>query len=246
MAIWSTRSIFGHIASSVYPKYGSRLNGIDSTASIHGMDSSMTHDIVPSACFRQVQQWKVGKGSRPPAGHVVDALLAAEKARRNQPSWTYDDLQGTWQLSFITGTKASQERAGVVLGAGRFVPRWITVSLTYTPDAPIALDASEAPLGWSHNRVALGETGMTVSGPTKLWPRGILAFDFTRMSLGLGPWSLLEVPIRNGRDREAKFYQLPVKQQAFFHYFWVEQDYIAARGRGGGLALWTRAEGPDR
>jgi len=209
----------------------------------------MTHDNVPSSCFSQVQQWMVGDQPRPPADQVVAALLAAEKARRSQPPWTHADLQGTWRLSFITGTKASRRRAGIVLGAGQFVPRWIAVSLTYTTDAPVDLESAEDPgseaLGWSHNRVAFGETAMTVSGPTKLWPKGILAFDFTRLSVGLGPWTVATFPIRNGRDREAKFYQLPVKQQAFFHYFRVENHYIAARGRGGGLALWTRAEDSD-
>jgi hypothetical protein len=46
--------------------------------------------------------------------------------------------------------------------------------------------------------------------------------------------------IRNGRDSEAKFYEESVKEQAFFTYFLVEERCMAARGRGGGLALWTR------
>jgi hypothetical protein len=46
--------------------------------------------------------------------------------------------------------------------------------------------------------------------------------------------------IRKGQEREARFYEQGVKEQAFFTYFLVQNNAIAARGRGGGLALWTR------
>lgn len=192
-----------------------------------------------SPLFQQVHQWATGDEPRPDPEALVAALLAAEKRDRRRPAWTYSDIEGTWRLRFITGTKASQKRAGVVLGPGRYVPRWVSVTLTYTAELPKNAEAGEA-FGWAYNRVAVTEAAMTVSGPTRLWPHGLLAFDFTRMAVGLGPWSGLSIPIRGGGDRETKFYQRAVRDQAFFHYFLVEQDYIAARGRGGGLALWTR------
>jgi len=46
--------------------------------------------------------------------------------------------------------------------------------------------------------------------------------------------------IRGGQEREASFYDKPLKDKAFFTYFLVENRAIAARGRGGGLALWKR------
>ncbi len=214
----------------------------------------MTQAIEPASVFDQVHQWMTSGGPRPSADEVVAAVLSAEKACRRSPKgdrWTYAELQGSWRLTFITGTRASQQRAGVVLGQGRFVPRWVTVSLTYggldlaeaelgtLPEgigAPNAADPDAVDqIGWAQNRVALVETAMTVSGPTKLWPNGILAFDFTRMAVGLGPWSPLKFAIRNGVSREAAFAQLPLKQQAFFRYFAVKPNFIAARGRGGGV-----------
>jgi len=46
--------------------------------------------------------------------------------------------------------------------------------------------------------------------------------------------------IRNGLEKEAKFHETKIKNQAFFSYFLIEDNLIAARGRGGGLALWSR------
>ncbi|MGF1537064.1 MAG: hypothetical protein ACFB4J_11360 [Elainellaceae cyanobacterium] len=203
------------------------------------------------ATFNQVYKWMILGESRPAAEQVVPALLAAEKASRGssavqeRSTWTYRELLGPWRLSFITGTRSSRQRAGVVLGPGRFVPRWVEISLTYCapekgpekgPDN--ALDT--APVGRVQNRVAIAGAAMTVSGPTKPWPRGILAFDFTRMTLDLGGWSPIDTQIRNGAEREAAFNQQPLKAQAFFRYFLVAPNYAAARGRGGGLALWVR------
>ncbi|MEO0406246.1 MAG: hypothetical protein AAF289_02735, partial [Cyanobacteria bacterium P01_A01_bin.135] len=181
----------------------------------------MTSSPSISPLFQQVQRWATGGGQRPDAEALVDALLAAEKSDRRRPNWTDSDLEGTWRLSFITGTKASQQRAGVVLGPGRYVPRWVSVTITYTSDLPkdVPADIPANTFGWAYNRVAVAEAAMTVSGPTRLWPHGLLAFDFTRMAVGLGPWSGIQIPIRGGGDREAKFYQRAVRDQAFFHYF---------------------------
>lgn len=64
----------------------------------------------------------------PPAETVVNALLATEKAaRQDKPSYCFDSLVGTWQLRFIMGTKKTRQRAGVVLGAGRYLPRWVKI-----------------------------------------------------------------------------------------------------------------------
>ena len=60
------------------------------------------------------------------------------------------------------------------------------------------------------------------------------------MQLSLSGLNLYQGYIRNGKDREESFDKQTLKEQAFFTYFLVEDNYIAARGKGGGLALWTR------
>jgi hypothetical protein len=70
--------------------------------------------------------------------------------------------------------------------------------------------------------------------------KNILAFDFTRITVKLLGKTVYQGFIRGGEAREAEFFSLSVAKQAFFAYFLVEDGIIAARGRGGGLALWGR------
>lgn len=62
------------------------------------------------------------------------------------------------------------------------------------------------------------------------------------MQVTLAGLKLYSGYIRGEKKREADFYQQKLKEQAFFNYFLVEDDYIAARGKGGGLALWTKVK----
>ena len=173
----------------------------------------------------------------PPAPEaVVKTLLQAEKtAKQTKVRHVYSQLIGTWRLGFITGTKRSRKRAGVILGAGRFLPKWVKIHLSYSQS-----ELSQEQ-GTVQNSVELGPLRLVLTGPIKFWQKtNILAFDFTRMKVSLSGLKVYEGYIRGGQDREAHFWEQSVKEQAFFTYFLVQDNSIAARGRGGGLALWTR------
>ena len=181
---------------------------------------------------------------RPAADAVLQVLLTAEKASKQQkPRYSLADLVGDWRLCWITGTQKTRKRAGVVLGAGRYVPGFVSIHLSYTAD-PLTTDISvesafEA--GTMTNQVQCGPLRITLSGPAKLLKKNnILAFDFTRIRLQLGNVTLYQGAVRGGATSEASFYSASVGKQAFFNYFLVQPDLLAARGRGGGLALWGR------
>lgn len=169
----------------------------------------------------------------PDAKSVVEALLNAEKlAKKQKTQYAFEQLIGSWRLCVITGTKKTRQ-TGVVLGAGRYVPRWVEIQLSYSHSEQIETETVE-------NVVRLGTLRMSLSGPVKfLSPKNILAFDFTRLNIQLFGASLYQGGIRGGQAKEDAFYG-EIKNQAFFAYFLVEDDIIAARGRGGGLALWGR------
>ncbi|NEQ30766.1 MAG: hypothetical protein F6K04_07155 [Leptolyngbya sp. SIO4C5] len=188
-----------------------------------------------TALSQAVAYLTYGHTQPPDPEAVVTELLAAEKSARSH-SATYADLVGTWRLGFITGTKKTRQRAGIALGKGRFLPNWLKITLTYQPlEQPEAGDRAQV-----ENRVQLGPLHLIVSGPTRFYERQqILAFDFTRLTLNLGSLQLYSGFIRQGKQREAEFAQQGLKEQAFFKYFLVRSDCIGARGRGGGLALWT-------
>ncbi|NEQ68086.1 MAG: hypothetical protein F6K21_21775 [Symploca sp. SIO2D2] len=175
--------------------------------------------------------------TRPTAESVVEALLKAEKmAKQSKVNSAYENLLGNWRLGFITGTKRSRQKAGVILGSGRFLPKWVKIYLSYFQSE------AEQERGTVENSVEFGLLKVVVTGPTQFYSKkNILAFDFTCMQVSFSGLKLYDGYIRGGKEREAKFYEQGLQEQAFFTYFLIENRCLAARGRGGGLALWTKS-----
>ena len=188
--------------------------------------------------IKEAAEFLQSKGTKPPESKaVVEALIAAEKiAKQTKVNYSYSQLIGNWRLGFITGTKKTRKRAGVVLGAGRFLSKLVKIQLSYSKSE----DSTEK--GSVENSVKFGLLKIVLTGPVKFWNnKNILAFDFTKMRLSLSGLNLYQGYIRGGKDRENNFDNQTLKQQAFFTYFLIEDNYIAARGKGGGLALWTKS-----
>lgn len=176
---------------------------------------------------------------------VVEALLQMEKIARSKKSQTdkqdqardvFQQLMGTWQLGFITYKRARYEPKKVVLGAGIFIPPWVKIHLSY-----FSKNLADGQ-GTVENSVKLGLLKIVLKGPVQFYTKtNILMFDFTHMDAYFSGWQLYTGYIRNGIKREKYFYKKALKEQAFFSYFLVENNFIAARGKGGGLALWTKS-----
>jgi hypothetical protein len=184
-----------------------------------------------------------GSSQRPSAESLVEALLQAETVtKRTKITYPSEQLLGTWRLCFITGTHKTKQRAGIVLGAGRYVPNWVKIQLGYEPLAvPLPSTPPLFEAGRIANQVQLGPLQLSLTGPTKFMaPKRILAFDFTTLAVRLFGGSLYNGSVRGGTVAEERFYSENTNQQAFFAYFWASELAIAARGRGGGLALWGR------
>ncbi|MEO0647088.1 MAG: hypothetical protein AAFZ17_13175, partial [Cyanobacteria bacterium J06650_10] len=157
-----------------------------------------------------VQYLLKNTGDRPNTREVVAALAAAEKqSKKEKRRYDYTQLVGTWGLGFVSGTKTQKSptqksptqkgqkqpssKATKQLGSGRFLPRWIDVSITYGPQkallkpnlidqrlvarsdekestdpvSALPLDEHEelsARLGAVVNRVALGAIALQLSG----------------------------------------------------------------------------------
>lgn len=183
-------------------------------------------------------------GKAPNRQETVNILLAQEKAARakRQPI-TLAQLTGNWRLTFITGTKKSRQRAGVALGAGRFLPNWIKIAIAYGAVDADPVEAMAEPTGTVENHVFFAGVDLTVSGPIQLYPQQrVLAFDFVKIRFALGGVKLFDGYVKDGKAREKAFANKSLRDQAFFTYFWVTDNLIAARGRGGGLAIWVRDE----
>ncbi|WP_038015656.1 hypothetical protein [Synechococcus sp. PCC 7335] len=206
----------------------------------------MTHSTASSihSSITEAVLYVEGEGSAPDAGKVIDALLQAEKERkRTKRHYDYAQLIGRWRLGFVSGTRKVPPRPGssaiTTLGKGRFVPRLIRIAIAYEPLSK----GDHANEGKVTNSVTCGPIQLRLKGPTRFWQKtSSLGFDFTAIQVKLGAWSIYEGELRGGSKRNAAFKEQSLGDQAFFTFFLVTQDYIAARGRGGGLALWVRED----
>ena len=194
--------------------------------------------------LEQAASQKVTATNLPNSSKIVEALLDAEKlARKEKISYAFADLIGCWNLRFITGTKKSRQKAGIVLGAGRYIPGLIKIQITYE------LDSASVNQGRVINSVKIAFLNLALSGPVEFLPqKNILAFDFTSLTFKLGGRKIYDNYLKNGAIRDKEFYQKKLADRAFFSYFLIQSNsqispavkLIAARGKGGGLALWGR------
>lgn len=173
--------------------------------------------------------------SKPPAPELVKALLDLEKsARYEKSSHHFADLVGTWRLCFITGTQKAKNRAGIILGAGRYLFSAIKIEIRF--------QETTTDQGQIENIVQVGTVRLSVRGPAKfLQKKNLLAFDFTQILVQILGITLYDGYIRGGKASEDNFYQKTIAKQAFFAYFVINSQLLAARGRGGGLALWGKS-----
>lgn len=173
--------------------------------------------------------------ARPAPNAVVEALLQAEKAAKQQRiSYPFTSLRGEWRLCFTTGTRKVQ-RGGIRLGKGFYVPRIVPAQISFTPsdDRPHA--------GEIGNQVQVAGLRLRLTGPCRyVDKKNLLAFDFTRMELRLFDRPIYSGNIRGGQTKAAQFDEQPIAKLPFFAFFWITETAIAARGRGGGLAIWVR------
>ena len=177
------------------------------------------------------------KQNLPEATNVVASLLKLEKVKHPDSNLALADLLGTWDLRFITGTKKTRAKAGVVLGAGKYITKLVKIQISYQAE-----DA-ESNIGQVVNSVKLAGVQLSLTGPIEFLPsKRILAFDFTYLQIAIAGLNLYDGYVKNGLRREAGFYERSLKERAFFKYFLIKDNVIAARGKGGGLALWCRSQ----
>lgn len=94
----------------------------------------------------------------------------------------------------------------------------------------------DASTGTIENGIFLGLiAALTFSGPYEYKGKK-LSFDFDKLKLKLGPWKF-----DFGLKEEIKDYKAG-KADPFFIVFYVDEDIVCARGRGGGIAFWKRCD----
>jgi hypothetical protein len=173
----------------------------------------------------------IGSSDRPNAGEVVLALLQLEKARKaDRSSIPAASLMGNWRLYFVTPKKV---KLGDRRLSGFYLPSFIPAAISFQPNPDGTIGIT--------NQITIGLIGLKLNGPARYdEKKRLLAFDFTQLEV-----SVLGKKVYEGKfpgPRQGKnFDDIPIGRLPFFSFFQVTDRFVAARGRGGGLAIWVKA-----
>ncbi len=174
---------------------------------------------------------------RPTTEAVVKALVQAEKAAKKAPLlYSFEPLLGEWQLCFATGTR-KVKRGGIALGKGFYVPQLAVAQISFQAEA----DAAVLGRGSIGNQVKVGPVLLRFTGPAHyLGKKNLLAFDFTHLQLDVLGKTVYDGAVPGRKPDPQDFYDRAVGGLPFFSFFLITPAFMAARGRGGGLALWVK------
>lgn len=190
---------------------------------VRALTSSST-DVANS--LATLKQAAVHKSMKPK--EVFSALRQLEKANIQDSSWPRiiggEGYPGRrWRLVFTTGTKQVQRALKGGDGGGQYFP------LT-------AAQRWDASTGTIENGIYLGLlAALTFSGPYSYKGKK-LSFDFDTLKIKIGPLKF-QFPLKD----KITSYEAD-RGDPFFIIFYVDEDIICARGRGGGIAFWRKCE----
>ena len=178
--------------------------------------------------------------------------LEKRKVTKGELKVDGEDLNGKWRLVYTSGTKkvaANLNKAGF---GGSYFP------------IP-AIQSFDVKNQRIRNGIYLGPIKFFFDGPF-VWREnlGMLEFTFTKVSLGLGPLGPWSVDIDDGKWDGVKSAEQTASSgggniekggskkggskpgaNPFFKFVFADDRCIAARGRGGGLALWAKEGEPE-
>ena len=158
--------------------------------------------------------------SSSPEVSARELLQLEQQARRSGSGVEADALQGCWQLQLVW--PKGQQRASAFSG-------WLLRGLSARLE--IGLDPEGLLLS---NAVNLGAVELRFRGRGRLeGKRPLLLFSFEQLQLSLGGWRIVERTLPAPAPQRMPFFALIHRDPS---------GWLAARGRGGGLALWQLAD----
>ncbi len=159
-----------------------------------------------------------------PTAPTGEELLALERRSRQQGSGiSAADLVGVWRLDQLWGKRGASPQAGAA-------------ALLRGLQACLAIEAESGGGLRLRNSVQLGPLELRFLGPGLLrGARPLLEFRFESWQLGWGERRLAGGALAPPEPRRMPFFALIACGHTA-----GEGRWLAARGRGGGLALWRR------
>jgi hypothetical protein len=168
---------------------------------------------------------------RPPAAEVIQALLQQEASvRRERSHFPKQDLVGDWRLHFVTLGKVNLVSKRL---RGFFLPAFVPAQISFQPSE------SDAPLQVT-NQVTIGLIKLKFTGPARYEiKKNLLGFDFTQLAVQVAGQQVYAGAVPSSRSNQ-NFMDISIGRLPFFAFFAVTPTFVAARGRGGGLAIWVK------
>lgn len=158
---------------------------------------------------------------------TAEELLALERqARASGTGLDASRLEGSWQLELVWPKGSS--RASAFSG-------WLLRGLSARLEIVAKPDAAEPQALLLSNAVNLGALELRFNGHGRLQgKRPLLLFSFDQLRLSLAGRCLLQRNLPAPKPQRMPFFALIHRDPS---------GWLAARGRGGGLALWRLADG---
>jgi hypothetical protein len=158
-------------------------------------------------------------------------LLAAERLSRQKGSGlTPESLEATWRLDQLWGKQRSAP------------PMATTAALLRSLKATLCIRPGPEPTSLRiHNSIQLGTLQLHFEGPGQLTgKRPLLVFWFEQLEVRLGPWLLIQRALPKPAETKWPFFALISSGTTGSSTRDIKgkERWLAARGRGGGLALW--------
>ena len=158
---------------------------------------------------------------------TLSCLLEQEAQARSQGSGIQATaLLGTWSPQRLWGKGEEHESQGQTK-----LLQWLNARLSISgTEADQPGDLSIA------NSISLGPLRLRFNGPGWLQgKRPLLCFRFDRLTLELGGMTLFQRQLPEPAPKKTPFFALIAAEQ---------NQWLVARGRGGGLALWRATKSP--
>jgi hypothetical protein len=172
-------------------------------------------------------------GDKPAAASVVSALLQTEKTtKQHRRQFPAEQLMGDWRLFFSTTGKV---KLGDKRLRGFYLPSWIPAQIGF---APSGLEAYPIVIT---NQITVGLVSLKLAGPAKYGEKkNLMGFDFTQLEVRILGQTVYRGKFPSPREGQV-FGDISIGKLPFFAFFAANETFIAARGRGGGLAIWVKA-----
>lgn len=157
-----------------------------------------------------------------------DLLRREAEARRRGSGILAEHLQGEWWLEQVWSRAAAPQSTNAALLRSLGASLAIAVGTDPAPGEPPYSRRLEL-----CNRVRLGTFTLQFSGPGWLaGKRPLLRFHFERLTLLWGTRELWHTALPAPAEQQLPFFALIACERS------ADQGWLAARGRGGGLAVW--------